>query len=103
MLEKVKTHAEERLRIHLMKRHKVKDRGIGLGRFPSQQLYTKLWAIQGSDNGGLENGACLGVKNIGKPCAGKPHARFDEGGQARACSLLYPIPHVYTSTNGKSL
>jgi hypothetical protein len=20
------------------------------------------------------------VKNIGKPCAGKPHARFDEGG-----------------------
>ena len=34
--------------------------------------------------------ACLGVKNIGKPCAGKLHARFDEGGQARACSLLYP-------------
>jgi hypothetical protein len=27
-------------------------------------------------------GACLGVKNIGEPCAGKPHARFDEGGQA---------------------
>ena len=41
MLEKVKTHAEERLRTHLMKRHKVKDRGIGLGRFPSQQLYAK--------------------------------------------------------------
>lgn len=41
VLEKVKTHAEERLRKHLMKRHKVKDRGIGLGRFPSQQLYTK--------------------------------------------------------------
>ena len=31
------------------------------------------------------------MKNIGKPCAGKPHARFDEGGQARACSLLYPM------------
>jgi RNA-directed DNA polymerase len=41
LLGKVKTHAEERLRIHLMKRHKIKDRGIGLGRFPSQQLYTK--------------------------------------------------------------
>lgn len=40
-LEKVKTHTEERLRMHLMKRHKVKDRGIGLGRFPSQQLYTR--------------------------------------------------------------
>jgi hypothetical protein len=30
------------------------------------------------------------VKNIGKPCAGKLHARFDEGGQVRACLLLYP-------------
>jgi len=28
-------------------------------------------------------------KNIGKPYAGEPHVRFDEGGQARACSLLY--------------
>ena len=35
--------------------------------------------------------ACLGTKNIGKPCAGKLHARFDEGGQAQACSLLYPL------------
>jgi len=24
--------------------------------------------------------ACLAMKNIGKPCAGKSHARFDEGG-----------------------
>ena len=31
------------------------------------------------------------VKNIGKPCAGKLHARFDEGGQVKACSLLYPF------------
>lgn len=31
------------------------------------------------------------MKNIGKPCAGEPHARFDEGGQAKACSLLYPF------------
>ena len=30
------------------------------------------------------------MKNIGKPCAGKPHARFDEGGQGDTCSLLYP-------------
>ena len=41
VLGKVKTHAEERLRTHLMKRHKVKDRGTGIGRFPSQQLYTR--------------------------------------------------------------
>lgn len=34
--------------------------------------------------------ACRGVKNIGKPCAGKPHAWFDEGGQVQACPLFYP-------------
>src|SRR4030067_489707 len=31
------------------------------------------------------------VKNSGKPYAGKLHVRFDEGGQAKACSLLYPV------------
>lgn len=41
VLCKVRTHAEERLRTHLMKRHKVKDRGIGLSRFPRQLLYTR--------------------------------------------------------------
>ncbi len=41
VMEKVKTHAEQRLRRHLMKRHKVKDRGIGEGRFPSQRLYER--------------------------------------------------------------
>ena len=40
-LEKVKTHAEQRLRTHLMKRHKVKNRGIGEGRFPSVDLYRR--------------------------------------------------------------
>jgi len=30
----------------------------------------------------MEEGACLVMKNIGKPCTGKPYARFDEGGQA---------------------
>jgi RNA-directed DNA polymerase len=38
-MEKVKTHAEQRVRAHLMKRHKVKVRGIGEGRFPIVNLY----------------------------------------------------------------
>ena len=59
--------------------------------FPEPAALYALWVIQSSDNGGLEISACLGVKNIGKPCAGKPHARFDEGGQAKGCSLLYPL------------
>ena len=38
-MSKVRNHAEDRLRTHLMKRHKVKDRGTGLRRFPSADLY----------------------------------------------------------------
>ena len=34
------------------------------------------------------------MKNIGKPCAGKLHARFDEGRVAQATCLLYPIREV---------
>jgi four helix bundle protein len=38
------------------------------------------------------------VKNIGKPCAGKPHARFDEGGLVNTTSsLLYPNVRSGTS------
>ncbi len=39
VMSKARNHAEDRLRTHLMKRHKVKDRGTGLGRFPSPELY----------------------------------------------------------------
>ncbi len=39
VLDKVKTHVEERLRTHLKRRHKVKDRGVALERFPHQKLY----------------------------------------------------------------
>ena len=41
VMEKVKTHAEQRLRGHLMRRHKVKNRGLGEGRFPSVDLYRR--------------------------------------------------------------
>jgi len=36
-------------------------------------------AIEAGEGVRLDESACLTVKNIGKPCAGKPHARFDEG------------------------
>ena len=38
-MSKVRNHAEQRLRTHLMKRHKVRDRGAGLRRFPRADLY----------------------------------------------------------------
>ena len=40
-MSKVRNHAEDRLRTHLMKRHKVKNRGTGLRRFPSCDLYER--------------------------------------------------------------
>ena len=40
-MSKVRNHAEDRLRTHLMRRHKVKDRGGGLRRFPSPHLYQR--------------------------------------------------------------
>ena len=66
------------------------EQKVGIDKFLSE-LAQEIWAIQGSDKGWLENSACLGVKNIGKPCALIAHARFDEGGLARACPLLYPF------------
>jgi len=40
-MSKVRTHAEDRLRTHLMKRHTIKDRGTGLHRFPHRDLYER--------------------------------------------------------------
>jgi Group II intron, maturase-specific domain/Winged helix-turn-helix DNA-binding len=40
-LKNLRYHAEERLRTHLRKRHKVKDRGVGYFRFSSRMLYGK--------------------------------------------------------------
>jgi len=41
VLKAVKWHVEERLRAHLRKRHKIKDRGAGYARFGSRTLYGK--------------------------------------------------------------
>ena len=38
-LEHVRGHVEERLRTHLRKRHKIRDRKAGLARFGNQALY----------------------------------------------------------------
>ena len=55
--------------------------------FSRPEPVRQIWALQSADNSGLDEGACLTVKNIGKPCAGKPHARFDEGGLAGAVKV----------------
>ena len=41
VMSKVRNHAEDRLRTHLMRRHKIKDRGTGLRRFPQADLYER--------------------------------------------------------------
>ena len=45
------------------------------------ELAAEVRVIPASGGGSLEESACLDMKHIGKPCTGKPYARFDEGGQ----------------------
>jgi RNA-directed DNA polymerase len=45
-MSKVRNHAEERLRTHLRKRHKVKDRGSAHKRFRSVDLYARYGVDQ---------------------------------------------------------
>jgi len=59
ILDKVKAHAEERLRTHLMKRHKIRDRGTGLGRFPSQKLYVHYGLYKVSTTAGWKTAHVL--------------------------------------------
>jgi RNA-directed DNA polymerase len=49
-MRKVRNHAEDRLRTHLMKRHKVKDRKAALCRFPRCDLDERyrLYKISGT-------------------------------------------------------
>ncbi|NOT13281.1 MAG: maturase [Methylococcaceae bacterium] len=45
-MRKVRNHAESRLRTHLMKRYKVKDRKTGFKRFPNRDLYKRYGLYQ---------------------------------------------------------
>jgi hypothetical protein len=55
-----------------------------------QEIHTI--AVQSADISGLDESACLVVKNIRKPCAGKPQARFDEGGRVKPALYSTYIP-----------
>jgi RNA-directed DNA polymerase len=46
VLDKVKTYAENRLRTHLMRRHKIRTRGAALKHFPRQKLYANYGLYQ---------------------------------------------------------
>lgn len=40
-LQKVRNHLEQRLRTHLRKRHKIRDRIAGYAKFPAKSLYER--------------------------------------------------------------
>jgi hypothetical protein len=66
--------------VHVIRR--VEDPGIAFGLstpFTIRTLQRKLSRKAKPESGSLDMGACLLRKNIGKPCMGKPYARFDEG------------------------
>ena len=50
VMSKVRQHAEDRLRTHLMKRHKVRDRRAALCRFQRRDLYERygLYKVSGA-------------------------------------------------------
>jgi hypothetical protein len=75
-LLRVKAHAEQWVRIHLYSQI-VRHRLAGYARFPARRLYEDYGLFKVPSGSGLEEGACPAVKNIGKPCAGKPHLLFD--------------------------
>ena len=56
------------------------------------ELAMEVRLVQTSNVRSLETCACVGMKNIGKPCTGKPYARFDEGGQGFLLSTLPLLP-----------
>jgi RNA-directed DNA polymerase len=41
MMSKVRNHAEDRLRTHLRKRHQIRNRKVGLVKFPRRDLYER--------------------------------------------------------------
>lgn len=58
-MSKVRNHAENRLRTHLMKRHKIKNRGTGLRRFPPADLYERYGLSQVSTGAGWRSAHAL--------------------------------------------
>ncbi|MDH5639894.1 MAG: hypothetical protein OEY28_01265 [Nitrospira sp.] len=58
-MNKVRTHAEDRLRTHLMKRHQIRDRGTGLRRFPSRDLYARYGLYKVSTEAGWRTAHAL--------------------------------------------
>ena len=51
-MSKVRSHSEDRMRTHLMHRHKIKDRGTGLRRFPHRDLYERYGLYKVSTGAG---------------------------------------------------
>jgi hypothetical protein len=76
----------------------VEDEGIAAVLLTPESIRTlqrKLYRKAKQDSSRLDERACLTAKNIGKPCAGKPHARFDEGGLVKV-AMARPFRHRQT-------
>jgi group II intron reverse transcriptase/maturase len=59
-LEQVRGHAEERLRTHLRKRHKIRDRKAGYSRFGNRALYEKYGLYKVPTTAGWTKAHALG-------------------------------------------
>lgn len=75
--QQVKMRVEQRVRTQLRRCHKL-TRAQVYERFPGHNIYS-IRPVQTVDLRHAALSARLGIKNIGKPCAGEPYARFVEG------------------------
>ena len=66
-----------------MKRHGIRRKVTGYGKIKSRELYERYGLYKVPTTAGWTKAQNRTVKNIGKPCAGEPQARFDEGGMAK--------------------
>jgi hypothetical protein len=95
ILDKVKAHAEQRLRTHLMKRHKVRDRGTGLGSFPSHKLYAHYGLYKVPTTAGWKTAHALALRTSeSRVRENRMHGLMREG---RRESVLYSTLWLYDS------
>ena len=77
-MARINHFADERLRKWLMRKHQ--RHGPGCSHYPNEAIYGRL-GLYRADPPTWQRRASLRLRGLREPCAGKPHARFDEGAQ----------------------
>ena len=93
----IRNHVEERIRTHLRKRHKVRDRKTGYVRFKHRALYERYGLHKVPTTAAWMRAHALQCRTSeSRVRENRMHGLMREG-RSRTCSLLYPeIPPLRT-------